>query len=74
MAWFENCRTAAETAKFAKNPAEGWIGRLRQLLAGMDEEERRLVELKLEQHTNLQMAEKLNCSERVDGTLGFPYT
>ena len=40
----------------------------------MDEEERRLVELKLEQHTNLQMAEKLNCSDRVDGTLGFPYS
>ena len=48
--------TPAEAAEFADQ--------LQQLLAGMDEEERRLVELKLEQHTNLQMAKELSCSER----------
>jgi len=48
--------TPAEAAEFADQ--------LRQLLAGMDEEERRVVELKLEQHTNLQMARELGCSER----------
>ena len=48
--------TPAEAAEFADQ--------LQQLLAGMDEEERRVVELKLEQHTNLQMAKELSCSER----------
>ena len=48
--------TPAEAAEFADQ--------LEQLLAGMDEEERRVVELKLEECTNREMAEKLGCSER----------
>jgi len=46
----------AEAAEFAEE--------LQQLLAGMDDEERQLVEFKLEQHTNPEIAEKLGCSER----------
>lgn len=48
--------TPAEAVEFADQ--------LDQLLSGMDEEERRLVELKLEQFTNQEIADKLGCSER----------
>jgi RNA polymerase sigma-70 factor (ECF subfamily) len=48
--------TPAEAAEFADQ--------LGQLLDGMDEEERRVVELKLEQCTNQETADKLGCSER----------
>ena len=48
--------TPAEAAEFADQ--------LEQLLTGMDEEERRVVELKLEECTNREMAAKLGCSER----------
>lgn len=48
--------TPAEAAEFADQ--------LQQLLGAMDEEERRLVEMKLEGYTNQEMADKLGCSER----------
>ena len=48
--------TPVEAAEFADE--------LQQLLAALDEEERQLVELKLEQYKNAEIAEKLACSER----------
>lgn len=46
----------AETAEFADQ--------LSQLLGNMDEEERQLVDLKLQDCTNDEIAERLGCSER----------
>lgn len=48
--------TPAEAAEFADE--------LQRLLSGMDDEQRQLVELKLEQYTNREIADKLRCSER----------
>jgi len=48
--------TPAEAAEFADQ--------FQQLLASLDEEERRFVELKLQQCTNLEVAAHLRCSER----------
>ncbi|MFH1922980.1 MAG: sigma-70 family RNA polymerase sigma factor [Planctomycetota bacterium] len=48
--------TPAEAVEFADQ--------LEQLMADLDEEERRLVELKLQQATSLEIAEQLGCSER----------
>jgi RNA polymerase sigma-70 factor (ECF subfamily) len=48
--------TPAEAAEFADE--------LGVLLSGMDDEERRLVELKLEQYTTAEIAQELGCSER----------
>ena len=48
--------TPAEAAEFADE--------LGELLSGMDDEERRLVELKLEQYTTTEIAQELGCSER----------
>jgi RNA polymerase sigma factor (sigma-70 family) len=46
----------AEAAEFADQ--------FQQLLAGMDEEERQVVDLKLQEHTNDEVAQRLGCSER----------
>jgi len=48
--------TPADAAEFADE--------LSGLLDGMDDEERRLVELKLEQRTSAEIAKELGCSER----------
>lgn len=48
--------TPAEAVEFADQ--------FEKLLAGLDEEERRVVDLKLQEHTNEQIAESLGCSER----------
>jgi len=48
--------TPAEAVEFADQ--------IQQLMADLDEEERRLVELKLQQATSLEIAEQLGCSER----------
>jgi RNA polymerase sigma factor (sigma-70 family) len=48
--------TPAEAAEFADQ--------MRQLLFGMEEEERQVVTMKLEQFTYAEMAERLGCSER----------
>jgi RNA polymerase sigma factor (sigma-70 family) len=46
----------AEAAEFADQ--------FQQLLAGMDDEERQVVDLKLQEHTNDEVAQRLGCSER----------
>ena len=48
--------TPAMAAEFADEFAK--------LLSGLDDEEQQLVHLKLEQHTNLEIADKIGCSER----------
>jgi len=48
--------TPAEAAEFADE--------LQQLLGALDQEEQRLVELRLEQYTYQEIAEKLGCSQR----------
>jgi RNA polymerase sigma-70 factor (ECF subfamily) len=48
--------TPAEAAEFADQ--------MQQLLFGMDEEERQIVTMRLEQFTYAEMAERLGCSER----------
>lgn len=48
--------TPAEVVEFADQ--------LEHLMADLDEEERQLVELKLQQATHLEIAEQLGCSER----------
>jgi RNA polymerase sigma-70 factor, ECF subfamily len=48
--------TPAEAAEFADQ--------FRQVLAYLDDEERRLVDLKLQDCTNLDVADRLGCSER----------
>lgn len=48
--------TPAEAAEFADQ--------LRRLLADLDDEERPIFELKLEQYTNQEIAERRGCSER----------
>ena len=48
--------TPAEAAEFADQ--------FQQLMASLDEEERRFVDLKLQQCTNLEVAARLGCSER----------
>ena len=48
--------TPAEAAEFADQ--------FQQLMAGLDDEERRLVDLKLQQYTNAEVADRLGCSER----------
>ena len=48
--------TPAEAAEFSDQ--------FRQLIAGLDDEERQLVDLKLQQCTNDEAAEKMGCSER----------
>jgi RNA polymerase sigma-70 factor (ECF subfamily) len=48
--------TPAQAAEFADQ--------FRQVLACLDDEERRLVELKLQDYTNLEVADRLGCSER----------
>jgi RNA polymerase sigma factor (sigma-70 family) len=48
--------TPAEAVEFADQ--------LRQLLASFDDEEQRVVELKLQEYTNEEIAERLQCSER----------
>ena len=48
--------TPAEAAEFADQ--------FQQVMASLDEEERRLVDLKLQQYTNDEAAERLGCSER----------
>src|SRR5439155_16100737 len=46
----------AEAAEFADQ--------FQQLMASLDDEERQLVDLKLQQYTNEEAAERLGCSER----------
>lgn len=41
-----------------------FVDELEQLLHGLDDEEQRIVELKLQQFTNQEIAEQLRCSER----------
>jgi RNA polymerase sigma factor (sigma-70 family) len=48
--------TPAEAAEFADQFA--------QLISGLDEEERQLVDYKLQQFTNEEIATRMNCSER----------
>ncbi|MDA1049491.1 MAG: sigma-70 family RNA polymerase sigma factor [Planctomycetota bacterium] len=48
--------TPEEAAEFADQ--------FEHLMAGLDEEEQQLVQLKLEQYTNVEIAERLGCSER----------
>jgi RNA polymerase sigma-70 factor (ECF subfamily) len=48
--------TPAEAAEFADQ--------FTQLVAGLDDEERQLVDLKLQQCTNEEIAERMGCSER----------
>jgi RNA polymerase sigma factor (sigma-70 family) len=48
--------TAAEADEFADQ--------FQRLMASLDDEERRLVDLKLQQYTNDEAAERLGCSER----------
>lgn len=48
--------TPAEAAEFADQ--------LEHLLAGMDGEERQIVNMRLEQHTNEEIAHRLGCSQR----------
>jgi RNA polymerase sigma factor (sigma-70 family) len=48
--------TPAEAAEFADQ--------LEQVLASLDEEERRVVDLKLQEYTHEEVAERLGCSER----------
>lgn len=48
--------TPEDVAEFAEQ--------LEQLLSEMDEEEKQLVQFKLENYTNLEIAEKMACSER----------
>jgi RNA polymerase sigma-70 factor, ECF subfamily len=48
--------TPAEAAEFADQ--------FTQLVAGLDDEERQLVDLKLQQFTNEEIAERMGCSER----------
>jgi RNA polymerase sigma-70 factor (ECF subfamily) len=44
--------------------AAAFADQFQQLMAGLNEEERRLVDLKLQQCTNLEVAAELGCSER----------
>ena len=48
--------TPAQAAEFADQ--------LERLLAGLDEEERKIVDLKLQDYTQEEIAQQLNCSER----------
>jgi len=50
----------------AVSPAQAaaFTEQFQQLIAGLDDEERQLVDLKLQQCTNEEAAEKLGCSER----------
>lgn len=48
--------TPAEAAEFSDQ--------FEQVLAGLDEEERRMVDLKLQDHTHDEVAKIMNCSER----------
>ncbi len=56
----------SDPASAGPNPAEEveFEEVLQQLFATLDEEEQSFVQLKLEQHTNREIAEKLKCSER----------
>lgn len=62
----ENGRSGPQIEASEPTPAEAaeFGDQLQQLLAEMDDEERQLVEFKLQQYTNQEMAEKLECSER----------
>jgi RNA polymerase sigma factor (sigma-70 family) len=53
----------ADPAPSPEGAAE-FADQFRQLLDGLTEEERRVVDLKLQEHTNEEVAELLGCSER----------
>ena len=48
----------------APDEAAAFADQFEQLLAGLDDEERQVVALKLQEHTNEEVAEALGCSER----------
>ncbi len=55
-----------EPAASGPTPAEAvaFTDQFQQLMAALDDEEQRLVDLKLQQYTNDEAAERLGCSER----------
>jgi RNA polymerase sigma-70 factor (ECF subfamily) len=59
---------AASSEPVAAGPtpveAAAFADQFQQLMAGLEDEERRLVDLKLQQYTNAEVAERLGCSER----------
>lgn len=49
---------------FSPAEAAAFADQLQQLMASLDDEERQLVDLKLQEYTNEEVAERLGCSER----------
>ena len=53
-----------ESAEPTPEEAAQFSDILSQLFAALDEEQQQIVEMKLEHHTNEEIAKKLGCSER----------
>lgn len=62
----ESAFTLREFVHAGPTPDEAavFVDELEQLMAGLDDEEQRIVELKLQQCTNQEVAEQIGCSER----------
>ena len=58
--WAENLADDGPLPEEAAELAEY----LEQLLSGMDDEEKQIVEMKIQQYTNLEIARSIGCSER----------
>jgi RNA polymerase sigma-70 factor, ECF subfamily len=64
--WAERCGSPVEVAGAAVGPddAVAFEEQFERLLAALDDEQRQLVDLKLQQCTNAEAAQRLGCSER----------
>jgi RNA polymerase sigma factor (sigma-70 family) len=62
----DSSATRFEPAAAGPSPAEAveFADQFQQLMLALDDEERQLVDLKLQQYTNDEVAERLGCSER----------
>jgi len=62
----ERAVTLRELMHAGPSPDEAavFVDELEQLMAGLDDEEKRIVEFKLQQFTNQEVAEQIGCSER----------
>lgn len=62
----ESAFTLREFVHAGPTPDEAavFVDELEQLMAGLDDEEQKIVELKLQQFTNEEVAEQIGCSER----------